>query len=331
MAKIINENKTENSLRSRLLDKFYSFSNKFSLAILVFLIFYTLYLYASRDYFFTGLYVSLDIIYIAEYFLLKKLDGEYEKIIKLTTFSIISFTFLTFSASLIAKFIVPRAFYVGSINTWIGFAGSILGGSITMLALIFTLQHEEKFGRRQSALNSIPLIVIGDSVENLSNITNILYQSSIDESRINLVNQFILPVNILNKSNFHASNIKYGCFNISVEEQYLPSFRMKASILPDNYLVRANEKLEEDLSVIPGGFSDATSIKFEIIPKINHNLIFDIELLYSDYLGEIEHITKAKIVYQINILKQSTVVDEQSEPQFIVNFTPILVTNKFIK
>lgn len=38
---------------------------------------------------------------------------------------------------------------IGSADAWIGFAGSIIGGSITMLALYLTFRHERDVGRQQ--------------------------------------------------------------------------------------------------------------------------------------------------------------------------------------
>lgn len=40
--------------------------------------------------------------------------------------------------------IVPNSYHIGSINDWMAYSGSIIGGSMTMFALLFTIQYEDK-------------------------------------------------------------------------------------------------------------------------------------------------------------------------------------------
>ena len=47
---------------------------------------------------------------------------------------------------------------IGSVDSWIAFAGSILGGSLTMLALVFTLHHERKIAEKAELQKIRPLL-----------------------------------------------------------------------------------------------------------------------------------------------------------------------------
>ncbi|MEF9853910.1 MAG: hypothetical protein RR787_08020 [Hydrogenoanaerobacterium sp.] len=48
---------------------------------------------------------------------------------------------------------------VGSIDAWIGFSGSILGGGITMFALLLTFKHEKAVAESNNALSIRPCII----------------------------------------------------------------------------------------------------------------------------------------------------------------------------
>jgi Phosphotransferase system, mannitol-specific IIBC component len=56
--------------------------------------------------------------------------------------------------------IVPT---IGSVDTWISFAGSIIGGSITMLALYFTIRHDNNI-KKQDEIIQIRPCLIGDLI-----------------------------------------------------------------------------------------------------------------------------------------------------------------------
>lgn len=49
---------------------------------------------------------------------------------------------------------------IGNAETWIGFAGSIIGGSMTMFAVVFTLFYESISKKKERALDSLPIIEI---------------------------------------------------------------------------------------------------------------------------------------------------------------------------
>lgn len=61
---------------------------------------------------------------------------------------------------------------IGSADTWIGFAGSIIGGSITMIALYFTIKQEHIIIKKNTELSVMPNIYCELKNEVISNNTN---------------------------------------------------------------------------------------------------------------------------------------------------------------
>ena len=119
---------------------------------------YMLFLYYKGQIFIAIIYFSIIVIMISVFVFFKKMDDEYERIWRVTLVIVIAFTVITYSATAFAKYIVLVEFYIGSIDAWIGFAGSILGGTITMLALIFTINHEISIRREEKRVHLLPYI-----------------------------------------------------------------------------------------------------------------------------------------------------------------------------
>lgn len=90
-------------------------------------------------------YFFLALVLLIVYWKAKKASEEAEKIL-LVSFSISAlFLFLTYVFLLIIKtYFTPPLIPVGSIDAWIGFSGSILGGTITVFALVLTINSEKK-------------------------------------------------------------------------------------------------------------------------------------------------------------------------------------------
>lgn len=73
-----------------------------------------------------------------------------EKLIHFSSFVVLSSPAIIYTIILTASFL-PNFFQkVGSIDAWIMFAGSLLGGSMTMFALFFTISYESDTRRIQS-------------------------------------------------------------------------------------------------------------------------------------------------------------------------------------
>lgn len=61
---------------------------------------------------------------------------------------------------------------IGSVDSWISFAGSIIGGSITMIALYFTIKQEHIMIKKNTELSVMPSIYCELKNEMISNNTN---------------------------------------------------------------------------------------------------------------------------------------------------------------
>lgn len=74
-----------------------------------------------------------------------KVNRRYDDILIITFVFIFSAPVLVyFIIFLIRQYLVNNIITIGNAITWIGFAGSILGGSITMLAVLFTIRDNNK-------------------------------------------------------------------------------------------------------------------------------------------------------------------------------------------
>lgn len=100
------------------------------------------------------------ILGIAAYFLIKDFNKNLKskKLFETTLFVIFVFLFAASTFALIAKEF-PVVATVGSVDAWIGFAGSAMGGCITMLALYFTLKNSEERIQKSQIAALKPCIV----------------------------------------------------------------------------------------------------------------------------------------------------------------------------
>ena len=79
-----------------------------------------------------------------------------KKVLRVTTIVVILSPIVTYFISLISRQLKEYSWMqaIGSADAWIGFAGSIIGGSMTMLALYLTFRNERD-ARRQQYIDSI--------------------------------------------------------------------------------------------------------------------------------------------------------------------------------
>ena len=82
------------------------------------------------------------------------------KVLRVTTFLVIASPILTYGMLSISRGLRDNGIVeaIGSADAWIGFAGSIIGGAMTMLALYLTFRHEREVGRQQYIESMKPYI-----------------------------------------------------------------------------------------------------------------------------------------------------------------------------
>lgn len=96
---------------------------------------------------------------------------------------------------------------IASEDAWLGFVGSLLGSLITMLALVYTLDQQERTRAEDKEIELLPLIAVGviDYQENLTPLSNNL--------NVNL--------EIINVSNNHIKDCKILFSNLSCKMKFL--------------------------------------------------------------------------------------------------------------
>ena len=82
------------------------------------------------------------------------------KVLSVTSILVIASPILTYGILSISRELRDDGIVeaIGSADAWIGFAGSIIGGAMTMLALYLTFRHEREVGRQQYIESMKPYI-----------------------------------------------------------------------------------------------------------------------------------------------------------------------------
>lgn len=234
------------------------FSIKYPILISLSIFSYGLILLLSKKYSFGISYIILSFIF---YLILKALKDNFELIDNILVFTfvlVLSFTLVTFVISGLAVNFSPIEIRFGDIDAWIGFAGSILGSSITMFALIYTMRHErilreEDSNRQKEAeiktnnenleiqkrlVMPIPLLTTilskGEFITNGTQLNSII----INKSKNGMFLRKIIPLD----SEFVSSNIKY-------EEDQNIHFKPIINLL-DDQLIASESQIEFQISIL---------------------------------------------------------------------------------
>ena len=87
----------------------------------------------------------------------KKNKFPWTLILIVTAIIVVAAPVATYLIALLCKniMVIP---HLGDVDAWISFSGSIIGGSLTMLALIFTLHHERKVSEENERQNIRPTL-----------------------------------------------------------------------------------------------------------------------------------------------------------------------------
>lgn len=168
------------------------------------------------------------ILCITTYFLVKDFNKNLKskKLFETTLFVIFAFLLVTSTFTLVAKEFPVVALF-GSVDAWIGFAGSAMGGCITMLALYFTLKTTEERIQKSQIAALKPFIVC--HITNLDPITTEL-----------LVENFIGPFSFIEWDMRNVSN------NIANEIRIVDEF---SSIENETGVFERNDHLEDEFGI----------------------------------------------------------------------------------
>lgn len=90
----------------------------------------------------------------------KRIDRIYYSIfLFVLVFTFLAYVFINAIHHLAANYPALQQYAIGSIDTWIQFLGSLLGGSLTLIALILTFQYTDKQRNEEKTLNVMPICI----------------------------------------------------------------------------------------------------------------------------------------------------------------------------
>ncbi len=282
---------------------------------------------------------SISIYLFFLWFRKNETDKLYRNIIIATTvFTIIAFPttygILIFGRNL-SQF---NGIQIGSSDGWLAFIGSILGGIITMVALVFTLDNDRKVGERNLALKSIPLLTI-ELPEYQKNMIRKYTVVPFNGSGMSeyLEEDLIFPLNFIlkNITDYHAKDLlfnKFYLFTFStqydetlVEQKNI--FLSKSKLL-FNFTDKVNTMLS-NAKILPGRYDEKININLEYKYLVNKGLRFEITFSYFDFLNKLEHVTESEIIL---CFENKTSIDLKSNSHsFEFELTKLTNYSKFIK
>lgn len=295
---------------------------------------YTYFLYVQGEILQASIYIALVILLVTIFFVFRKMDNELERIWRITLVLIVMYTLLAFIASIVARFLVPKVFYIGSIDAWIGFSGSILGGSLTMLALMFTIDHEksirndEKSQRNyELAIQSIPLLHVVVNQTDCDKFSNNFVHRP-DTSISEITDVILFPFTIINKSTFFATEVVFKSFNAYTADPFLMGFEDQEKVLIADLCSEANEKISS-INTLPGGYSENFTLGVKYNNIHSKFIVFNLAFEYFDYAGTISHSVESNI--ELNLVVKKIDREEINLVETKVKIEVDNVQNRFIK
>jgi len=177
----------------------------------------------------------------------------------------------------------PSILYIeGSKNTWIGFTGSIIAGSMTMFAVAFTIYNENQKRREELSINSIPYINIVQK-DFIDSTTAVNCVSNFNPT---LVNRCPYPValSLVNSSTHPARNVRFIKGSVILEEysNYKNPFPSKPIIVID-ILKNLNDFLDMN-QLLPANSTLNFDVELGLINNPGLLISVEIEIDYFDFL-----------------------------------------------
>lgn len=140
------------NIKNKIINLFSSLYSKHPLILFSILVGIVAYYIYRNDIYIASIYLSLIILLSSLYIFFKNelkkrssadLDN-YERIVRSAGMLSVVFLAITYFILNFARFIIPDVLHFGSVDSWIQFAGSILGGTLTLFALAITLNEQDK-------------------------------------------------------------------------------------------------------------------------------------------------------------------------------------------
>lgn len=217
----------------------------------------------------------------------------FDRITKFTVFVLLNSPLLVYTIILFFKTFPNVLIKVGDANTWIGFAGTIISGSLVMFALIFTLQNERKMKDHEFKLTNIPVIDFDLSKE-------LDYEYKRSE---------VLKFIIKNIGNNHIRNLKINKMIANVHYQSKENYYEKGitgSLEIDHFV-----DLKYGVSLIPQGKAHEICLRLNdpngyLLLEDSNFLVIDSHVSYWNVLVNCEFKFQSTICFRILIKEIDT-------------------------
>lgn len=216
-------------------------------------------------------------------------DTYYDRIVKFTIFVLVNSPLIIYTIVLFFKTFPNTLIKIGDASTWIGFAGSIIGGSMTMFAIIFTIQYQNKI----EASKSIPFISVDQIGINDDDDEGIVMVSIDEENDDIVIGPMIASFKIRNHSNFIAKNVNFAkivTYNFpSYSKQDKPKVEYSQDYNPNYDLNLEFFYAESDY--------DFTFFLDHRNPYPSFSFILEFQIEFFDILDENKYLTTSKFLY----------------------------------
>lgn len=226
-------------------------------------------------------------VYVAIGSLLLNLNGEWSQNSKKTnnrlidSLIIFALIILFLSPAIVYFIFLMLTYYFDGVlvtvtnqETWIGFAGALIGGSLTMIAVAFTISNENKQRRNEIAIHSIPNIKV-----NIKDVCRVMYKDKKTILRHHIY--------IKNESDNIAQNLKVNVFKAYTED-FASDGKIVKTFLNEGNDVSTNFS-NSDIKNIVFMKDDSIQIPFQIelpqdFEQQDKNIKIDLTLEFSDVL-----------------------------------------------
>lgn len=247
-------------------------------------------------------------VVIYMYFLIKLIfsinESDYlDRVFKFTIIVIVNSPLLVYSIVLFLRTIPGYFVHVSNSSTWIGFAGSIIGGSLTLFAVIFAFILEKKSREIELDKTQVPKLHIDTKIK-INNDNNydesmFCYGDNHNNANINL------ELELRNISNYSAKNIKIVHSYIEVYNSILYGFNPNTVAL---YKEDLKEKMSEnitDIIILFGEYSKNLYLPIYINKKFinsdDHPLyLLNTEIQYTSQFEQITYKLNSTITFDLS-------------------------------
>lgn len=214
-------------------------------------------------------------------------DSFYDRIVKFTVFVLINSPLIVYTIVLFFNTFPNTLIKIGSASTWIGFAGSIIGGSMTMFAIIFSMQYQNK----TEANKSVPFITV-DQI-GIGNDDEGTFSVTLDEDNNDiLIGPIIALFKFKNISNFIARNIKLTKIVTYNYESYRNT-NEKITELNQEYSSKNDLNLE---FFYPDSEHDFSFLLVHKNPNDSYKFVLEFQIQFFDIFDENKYVISSKFL-----------------------------------